>query len=513
MQRLTSWYPILGLAFAIQASCKSVGDSQTEAIPFFSSPGQFVSVKGRISPHSGSIRLLKISSFATFKATRPGLPTCTPNVPKEDLESLSPSGQANVMTNFNRAQVIGSDGFEVQIPARLGPALNVCGFVPLDPPYIDFTVLNQVGALETFRLNIALANTASSAPVQSLDLLRGSPATFSVGPNQGDVNLKLPELSLTPSRVQGQTSFAQLWDQIVKTRLPPKPLPNETGISSITAGVGVVGNALGIDSRDERVRADQQRALTSTGDTRADTPKAFHPLGICAKARWRVHARSTYSGLFHPATDLPAIIRFSTGGNNTSTQAELGFHRMPAVAVKIFPGEAADPSQLTESRNLVLFDEQGPIGNTQAWFLFDSLSGENRHFFSNWIFGTDLFAQGTTNAFGRLVFNARHLPLTALASVQAGGSYETSESLVVPRFVKISYDGKRKPEKFQDLRDELSNYGDNELHFKVAVFPNSASPAAVPSSAGDEIAELTEISAPILSTFCDRPLFFHHAPH
>jgi hypothetical protein len=440
------------------------------------------------------------------------MPTCAPNIPKQDLEGLSSGGQAHVVTNFNRARVVGTDGFEVQIPARLGPALNVCGFVPADPPYIDFTVLNQAGAVEKFRLNIDMTKSTQAMPQQSLDLIRGSAATFHIDSSSSGVELRLPELGLTPSRLQEQSSFDQIWANIVQTKVPLKPLPKDTGISSVTAGVGVLGNAIGIDGRDERIRADQQRVLTSTLDTRADTPKAFHPLGICSKARWRVSGRSSYSGLFRPATDLPAIIRFSTGGNNTSSQAELGFHRMPAIAIKIFPTDK-DSSQLTESRNLVLFDEQGPLGNAQPWFLFDTLSGENRHFFTNWIFGTDPVAEGTVKSFGHLVFNPRHLPLTVLASVKANGSYESSESLVIPHFIKISYDGKRKAERFQDLREELSNYGDADLHFKVAVFADSAGPDTVRRSDGEEIAELTEISAPILSTFCDRSLFFHHAPH
>lgn len=513
MQNSLVHFFLLGLASLMASTCKSTQASEEKAIPIFSSPGQFFIVKGRLVPRSGSIRLLSIHSVSSFKATRPRLPTCSSSLPKEGLETLGPGAHKNVITNFNRAKLVGLDSFEVEIPKRLGPALNVCGFEPMEPPLIELTVINQVGSLEKFSLLIEPAKVMQDRQSETLDLLRPQPLSVSIAAEQSELELRLPELSATPSKLSAQTSFNQVWQNIVKTQLPAKPLPKETGISSVAAGVGVLGNAIGIDGRDERVRADQQRALSSTLDTRSDTAKAFHPLGVCAKARWRVSGSSRYNGLFRPSTDLPAIIRFSTGGNNTTVKPELGFHRMPAIAVKIFPGNAQDSNVLTESRNILLFDEQGPLGNKQSWFIFDSLDGKNKHFFANWIFGTDPVAEGTVQAFSHLKFNARHLPLTALASVRADGSYENAADIEVPHFIKVSYDGKRKPEKFNDLREELLNYGESELHFKVMVFPEDTSPDELRSSDDAGIAELTAISAPILSSYCDRSLFFHHAPH
>jgi hypothetical protein len=227
-------------------------------------------------------------------------------------------------------------------------------------------------------------------------------------------------------------------------------------------------------------------------------------------------APTGFSGLFREGTDIGAIVRMSAAGNNETTTPTLGLvHRLFGVAIKLFPGQ--DENTKTETQNIVLFDDKGPSGNDAPWFLLKK-DGRTTNFFSNWVFGDDPLTNGNVAMFHQSVVTPRFVPLTPTGVVRNDGSFERASDVRPPKFVKLVPIGKdgglpRAVPQQPKLRDELVQYDDGEINFEVRVFDDSASDGSdIASKPGKRVGVLTQLTKPIVSTYCDQAMQFHHAP-
>jgi hypothetical protein len=316
--------------------------SQPRAVKTGEIPHRFVVLSGHVTGlRDVGARLTGLTATLLVQAenaSRPGCAAATEGGAPDASEAraeypgwqLSPSGELRFLA---RARVSPSDGaFETHVPTRIGWILERCRFRPKGGLALVFEALTADGKLVTFSKEVDMEDIRAG-----LKTGRAMTRHFR-WPDSGEL------LSARSSAMEaGESSFADIRERIEATREIPGPLASEPGLSTAAIGKGIVGNALGIDLRDERVRADQTRILVSRSEVRESTTKAFHPFGVCAFARWKTTPDSPWSGLFAPGIDLPIVVRLSGAGNNTTTKADFGLvHRMLGLAVKIFPAQTPE---------------------------------------------------------------------------------------------------------------------------------------------------------------------------
>src|SRR4051794_26426198 len=118
-----------------------------------------------------------------------------------------------------------------------------------------------------------------------------------------------------------QSSFREIRDRVYAEPLPPDRLPSYDGASDWETI-----RALFLNSVSDRIGAAMKRTLADRDDFKEDRPKLFHPKGVCAEARWEIASDAGYTGLFARGASVPAIVRMSASGNNTSFDP-----RFPAI--------------------------------------------------------------------------------------------------------------------------------------------------------------------------------------
>lgn len=270
-------------------------------------------------------------------------------------------------------------------------------------------------------------------------------------------------------------------------------------------------------------------------------PKMLHPHGVCASASWSITKELGYTGIFASRSfALPAIIRLSPAGNNTSPHAKIGdvslkigIHRMSGLALKIFPTTSADLE--LSPFNILTFDQMGPDGNPSPWFLRNSnVYAENSQFFSNWMFSSkkqwlkqppqlnNRFAAQFGDRWKELKSENDKLqvPSSQLVPLDEGGKIDPDGSVIntarSPRFIKFrlnqnsfqrSLQKKSAQSPPEDVRDELLEYEAGEIVFDIILVSETTPEKIEPSQ---EIAGQLRLGKLFKSESCDFALRFFH---
>ncbi len=285
-------------------------------------------------------------------------------------------------------------------------------------------------------------------------------------------------------------SFQEVRDRIYAA--PLSTLPQEEGLTplsflraiTVTSGVLV-----------DRVKA----TLTDGADFKEAKPKLLHPMGVCAEARWKIRGSSHATGLLSDGTDVRAIVRFSTGDEQTTFSPTK--KRIFGLAVKLFPTQSDSESVAT--RNLFTLDQSGLDGNVRENYLTDGPS--QRTYFENKALGGGKAAELLNGMFALFDSYPSWRPLYPLTEVRADGRAVTfdvtpSTLRLVPRIEGRKYSAK-------DFRDEIRMYKAGEIQFAI-VLPAQEAPFGTRQEIGTLI-----VGKPVLSTVCDRELHFHHHPN
>ena len=321
---------------------------------------------------------------------------------------------------------------------------------------------------------------------------------------------------MTPAEATQPTwfSFDEVRARVYESPCPPDRLPEYAGSDTWETVQAIF---LGIVSR--RITAAMNRTLADPGDIKEDSPKLFHPKGICAEANWEIFADSGYTGLFAAETRVPAIVRMSASGNNTTfdqSASRVSWLHPPrsfGLAVKLFP---AAPSQKVRTCNLLLFDNTGLDGNPSPWYMRGARRKDgtfDEQYFLNWLAGNGPVSTGFDSLFSRFVSDARLRAIDALGRVDSTGRPVLDPRS--PRFLRlipeVRFPQEESAARWKDFRLELLDLAQREpLAFRIAVSEKNPAESA-PAREEVEIGRLT-LGIPVVSRFGDRQLHFSHVP-
>jgi hypothetical protein len=314
----------------------------------------------------------------------------------------------------------------------------------------------------------------------------------------------------------GQSSFEEIRSKVYANPRTQNDLPQYEG-----AGAWETFRATTLSMVSERIAASMRRTLSSQSDYKDATVKLFHPKGVCGEATWEILAGNRYTGLFAKGTRIPAIVRLSTGGNNTKyyatlpTSEVLGHHRNLGVAVKLFPTQ--DRAAKVATQNLLTFDQTGLDGNPSPWFMRGARTKANQYgeqFFTNWMAGTGLVTTGFARLFSAFATDVRLRRIDHLGATD--GRNQPVPTPHAPRFVKLvpsaTFHADQRQNQWDDFRKELLDLGKlGALAFDIiATDSNPTEPSA--ADPGIQIGRLT-LGSPVVSEFCDQQLHFPHLPN
>lgn len=321
-------------------------------------------------------------------------------------------------------------------------------------------------------------------------------------------------------------SADETWNQIIsdqeRTRNPVflTPLPNHAGVQTSDLLELVVNHYFkkDTDMSDSWPFAVRSRRLLTNSEN-FSLPKRMkwlHPKGVCARGRWIIPeaSRSKFSGLFSKGTSVPAIVRLSTGTNDSQRLDEKGKPkgRIYGMAVKLFHSQDSDTKAITS--NILTLDHKG-FSRSKRPKMLQKLAGEGKLYFTTNspvenIIGSD---NGFLAFMGKLLSKALDMfddpnfsrPVYVSAHYDTDGNRVADakvprEVRLVPRFPDISRD-------FSDFRYELLSY--KEGYFDVEIVDQTRFSVSRKQTIGR-----LEIDFPfIISDTCDRSLSFHHSPN
>lgn len=270
--------------------------------------------------------------------------------------------------------------------------------------------------------------------------------------------------------------------------------------------------------------------------------KIIHAPGICASATWTIddtseglnvntNAVAPYTGLFAPGTRVNAIVRISSGTNQSNPNAWV-LGASWSIGIKLFPVPSDQPNTPTKTVQLVMFDQNGVAGTFSQEALFSD-SASRPHFFANWLYGNDAFAVSSVAIFNKFVVPHEHLgtPLAKQARLQAidevarvavGGAEVPIEQAHYPTILKLSLDPatprvRDLVEDFSyvasDFRKQLLVYYDGEIVFDIIADKNAKGPDAMRTVGRDQKIGQLVLDAMVVSDVCDRHLTFKHRRH
>jgi len=258
----------------------------------------------------------------------------------------------------------------------------------------------------------------------------------------------------------------------------------------------------------DRIQYALNRTLTSTADWRpveSQAAKLFHSMGVCASATWEIiqGVSQNYTGLFAQGTKVNAIVRLSVGSDNVGTSKSppvLGIHRVPAIAIKLFPTQ--DPNLNVYTQNILAFDSNGFDGNNNPWYL-------QGNWWSSWLYGNSLVTKGFVKSFERFVDNGRFQSVRHAARVNQNYQLIPEQNVRSPALIKITTTApKLNVNNLDDYRKELMLYGDGEIKLNIIAIPNQDPDALI--NANTVIGRVT-LNSPVISNNCDYFLHFHHS--
>lgn len=298
----------------------------------------------------------------------------------------------------------------------------------------------------------------------------------------------------------------------------PNPLPAYTGVDTDDLIELLINNAFGRDAdlSDDWAFAKRTRELFTNAanfNPEAKT-KWLHPRGACVSGTWTIPADSPSeaTGLFAPGTQVPMIMRISSGthaSERLDSEGEIQ-HRLFGLAIKLF--HQTDKSKKAITSNIVTLDHRG-FSRTDRPFSLIEKTGEELYY-TNFapvesVFGADSFLQ---TAAGHLLSNALDMfddpnfarPVYVTAGYDQNGI--AVENPAVPfelRFVPKFDEPSEVPE---DFRYELMDYTDGAFDIYIQRMNESDTPSPV------LIGEITFDFPMIVTGVCDRMLSFHHSP-
>jgi hypothetical protein len=292
----------------------------------------------------------------------------------------------------------------------------------------------------------------------------------------------------TAADAASSASFNQLRDLIEAH--PQSKLPDYPGLTATSF-------AKAFAVRTGEIVTRSRATLSEQTDFRPASPKLLHPRGVCAAATWKIDRPSSLTGLFAEGTEVPAIIRFSSGTRHSRLSD--GANRMFGLALKLFP--TRDPARPVVTKNIFMLDQHGFEGSRRPYYLQPG-EGEDEVYFTNVAPPRSALGKLANRFFARFDWHPENRPLYPLAEVDQEGRAISPADAVTPEEIHLvpeapdfgvaSLD--------DDFRDELLRYGPGEIRLRIE------------TAQGERLGRVTVTGHPVVSEFCDLELHFHHHP-
>ncbi|PCJ20035.1 MAG: hypothetical protein COB02_05395 [Candidatus Cloacimonadota bacterium] len=264
-------------------------------------------------------------------------------------------------------------------------------------------------------------------------------------------------------------------------------------------GLSIANLIGGLTGFGKKFRARLKGTVEDKSDFKPAENKLLHSRGVCAEATWNINKYTGLSGLFENGSNVPAIVRFS-GGQDNSEWVE-GKTRLWGIAVKLFPTQ--HKKEKVETVNLFLMSQNGLAGDDRKGFFSKP---DTDVYFSNIIPKPEGFALGLLiKLFEKFDSPGNVRPLYPLSETDIQN--KTIKNPKTPYRLKVrAQDFGHEEKGGGDFREEIMSYSANQMKFDLFVQELES------SEKEDKIGVLT-IGQPFMSETCDQELHFHHHPN
>tara|TARA_Y100000768_G_scaffold388410_1_gene384205 strand:+ start:4402 stop:5325 length:924 start_codon:yes stop_codon:yes gene_type:complete len=159
------------------------------------------------------------------------------------------------------------------------------------------------------------------------------------------------------------TSHAESFSK-VRTAVFTKPLATLPQVD----GISLKGIINAFIAHKGKIVADSRSIFQSESDFRAESVKLLHPRGVCSYGKWVIDEENKFTGLFEKGTEVPVIVRFSSG-TATSAKEKKSTERIFGIAIKVFPSQ--DAHEDVVSTNIIGLDQYGFEASKRRSFFFE----------------------------------------------------------------------------------------------------------------------------------------------
>ncbi len=243
--------------------------------------------------------------------------------------------------------------------------------------------------------------------------------------------------------------------------------------------------------------------------------KWLHPRGVCAQGRWVIpeNSSSPASGLFEPGTEVPVILRLSSGTNASERLLDgEPQDRLFGMAIKLF--HSTNPQEPTVTSNIVTLDQKG-FSRTARPHMLQEDENEGPLYYTNVapvedIIGSDkplkTFA-GKLLSRALDIFDTPNFARPVYVTASLNDQAEAVEAPQVPFELRLIPQFQEPTKNYEDFRLELLDYKGGGFDIVIQKMAESGETLAL------KIGTIEIDSPMIISGNCDLRLSFHHSPN
>lgn len=312
-------------------------------------------------------------------------------------------------------------------------------------------------------------------------------------------------LILTTSLMLSSSVFARSFNE-VRDEIFMSPLTELPPIEGISPGA--VAQAF-FTHTGEIVRR-SRATFIERDDFREPRPKLLHPRGVCTDATWKITESSEATGVFAKGTELPAIVRFSSGTSDSEYVADLkkAPGRIFGFAAKIFPTQDLDED--VETLNVQTLDTYG-FDRTMRKRFFHEDNGEAVTF-TNVAPAKSTFGKVLATFFDRFDLSNFVRPVYPLAMIDANQQQVINPK--IPYEIHFVADFKAREDQVPtDFRSDLMTHpGELSMDIIIRSFEPEKRRRGrfAPIKNIDKKIGVLILHDRVISDSCDLKLHFHH---
>lgn len=264
-------------------------------------------------------------------------------------------------------------------------------------------------------------------------------------------------------------------------------------------GISIEGILNAFIAHKGRIVSDSRSIFQSESDFRAESIKLLHPRGVCSYGTWIINEDNKFTGLFEKGTEVPVIVRFSSGTGQSAKEKE-STERIFGIAVKVFPSQ--DIHEDVVSTNIIGLDQYGFEASNRSSFFFDD-EGKKPVYFTNIAPAKSFLGKTLAKFFDR--FDKPNFARLVYKTAQVDQDNRRVEKFRSPYEVRFIPSKGMPLIKKYDFREEILSLN-KTIPVKLDIWiyqDENAKPYE------RKIGEIV-LKQSIVSEACDKTLHFHH---